>query len=91
MSEPARSNTPQQQGCSLPNLLGCLTIPAGIFLGTRAGYHLGGIAGGALGAVAGAVAGAITIPVFVLILLVVIETAQLAERLAGKLRRGGRP
>jgi uncharacterized membrane protein len=85
MSE--QNTEPQQQGCSLANGVGCLTIPAGIWLGIHFGYQWRGIVGGAGGAVAGAIAGVIAIPIFVLALFAVAALGHFASAVVERLSR----
>jgi hypothetical protein len=78
---------PQQQGCSCANMVGCVAIPCGIWLGIDTGQRYGGVGGAALGGVAGAIAGVLSIPVLVFVAFAIGYIAEAAARAAEKLRR----
>ena len=77
---------PQQHGCTLVNAVGCITIPAGLWLGVRFGYEWRGIGGALAGTLIGAIAGVIAMPLLAFALVAIAYVGHLAQDLAAKLQ-----
>lgn len=78
---------PQQQSCSMTNGLGCLLVPACVWIGVNAGFHRAGIGGALLGFVLGAVAAVILIPLTLVLVVAFVHVLNLLAGLPARLRR----
>ena len=78
------SKEPQQQGCSLVNLAGCVCIPIGIYLGASFGDQVAGVTGSIVGGLVGAIAG---VPATILLVVALVSLAHAEIVLSRLLRR----